>query len=71
MESLTDFIPELAPAQLPNVSFASVLAEATVPRVVLIWRSNQSSQAAFRSARTEGAGRGGSEGRLPFSLLIL
>lgn len=42
-----------------------------MPRAVLIWRSDQNSQAAFRSARTEGADRGGSEGRPPFSLLIL
>lgn len=47
------------------------LLEAMVPRAVLIWRSDQNSQAAFRSARTEGADRGGSEGRPPFSLLIL
>lgn len=47
------------------------LPQATVPRAVLIWRGNQSSQAAFRSAGTEGADRGGSEGRPPFSLLIL
>lgn len=47
------------------------LPRAMVPRIVIIWRSNQSSQAAFRSARTEGADRGGSKGRPPFSLLIL
>jgi hypothetical protein len=44
---------------------------ATVPRIVIIWGRNQSSQAAFRAAGTEGAVRGGSKRRPPFSLLIL
>ena len=44
---------------------------AMVPRIVIIWRSNQGSQAAFRAAGTEGADRGGSEGRPRFGLLIL
>lgn len=35
------------------------LPTATVPRIVIIWRSNQSSQAAFQAAGTEGADRVG------------
>lgn len=44
---------------------------AMVPRIVIIWRSSQGSRAAFRAAGTEGATRGGSEGRPRFVLLIL
>lgn len=44
---------------------------AMVPRIVIIWRSSQGSRAAFRAAGTEGAARGGSEGRPRFVLLIL